>query len=117
MERRKRKKFGVGQTVLCIVLGIYAALCLLPMLLIVIVSFSSEASINAKGFSFFPQEWSLKAFEYIDLFVVDHEYGEWFTMLGNSGEVLSGYESKIDGWKCPYHNARMCFEIIERYEK
>lgn len=60
---------------------------------------------------------SLKAFEYIDLFVVDHEYGEWFTMLGNSGEVLSGYESKIDGWKCPYHNARMCFEIIERYEK
>ncbi len=60
---------------------------------------------------------SLKAFEYIDLFVVDHEYGEWFTMLGNSGEALSGYESKIDGWKCPYHNARMCFEIIERYEK
>ncbi len=68
MERRKRKKFGVGQTVLCIVLGIYAALCLLPMLLIVIVSFSSEASINAKGFSFFPQEWSLKAFEYVGTF-------------------------------------------------
>ena len=60
---------------------------------------------------------SLNCFEYIDRFVVDHEYGEWFTMLGNSGEVLSGYESKIDGWKCPYHNARMCFEILERYEK
>ena len=32
---------------------------------------------------------SLNCFEYIDRFVVDHEYGEWFTMLGNSGEVLS----------------------------
>ena len=60
---------------------------------------------------------SLNCFQYIDRFLVDHEYGEWFTMLGDSGKVLSGYESKIDGWKCPYHNARMCFEIIERYEK
>jgi len=60
---------------------------------------------------------AIHCFEYIDLFLVDHEYGEWFTMLGNSGEVLTGYESKIDGWKCPYHNARMCYEIIERYEK
>lgn len=60
---------------------------------------------------------SLECFKYIDRFVVDHEYGEWFTMLGDSGAVLSGYESKIDGWKCPYHNARMCFEIMERYEK
>ena len=60
---------------------------------------------------------SLECFKYIDTFLVDHEYGEWFTMLGNSGEVLPGQHAKIDGWKCPYHNARMCFEIIERYEK
>lgn len=60
---------------------------------------------------------SLECFKYIDTFVVDHEYGEWYTMLGDSGEVLAGFESKVDGWKCPYHNARMCFEIIERYEK
>lgn len=60
---------------------------------------------------------SLECFKYIDTFLVDHEYGEWFTMLGNNGEVLPNQHSKIDDWKCPYHNARMCFEIIERYEK
>ena len=60
---------------------------------------------------------ALECFRYIDTFLVDHEYGEWFTMLGNNGEVLPNQHSKIDDWKCPYHNARMCFEIIERYEK
>ncbi len=60
---------------------------------------------------------SLKAFEFIDKYVVDHEYGEWFASVGNNGEVLASKRmGKIDGWKCPYHNARMCFEIIERYE-
>lgn len=68
MEHSRKKKIGVGQLILCLILGIYALICLLPMLLIVIVSFSSEASINAKGFSFFPQEWSLKAFEYVGSF-------------------------------------------------
>lgn len=60
---------------------------------------------------------AVKCFEYIDMFLVDHEYGEWYTTLGNSGEVLSNQHYKVDSWKCPYHNARMCFEIVERYEK
>ena len=68
MPKRKRPKFSSGQILLMIILGLFALLCLLPMLLIVVVSFSSEASISSKGFSFFPEEWSLKAFGYVAAF-------------------------------------------------
>jgi putative aldouronate transport system permease protein len=36
--------------------------CLLPMALVAIVSFTSEASIQANGYSFFPEEWSIAAY-------------------------------------------------------
>ncbi len=60
-----KKKIKVGQCVLTAVLGIYALICLLPIILVIIVSFSSSDSINSKGFSFFPEEWSLKAWEFV----------------------------------------------------
>ena len=59
------KKLGIGQWVLGILLGLYAVLCLLPVLLVIVVSFSSDSSITNKGFSFFPTEWSLKAWKYV----------------------------------------------------
>lgn len=59
------KKAGVGQWILGIILGLYAMVCLLPVLLVIIVSFSSDASIATKGFSFFPTSWSLKAWQYV----------------------------------------------------
>ncbi len=64
----KKRKVGAGQVVLTLALGVYALICLLPMLLVVVVSFSSDASIAQKGFSFFPQEWSLKAWQYVATF-------------------------------------------------
>jgi len=38
---------------------------LIPMMLVIIVSFSSEFSIAQRGFSFFPIEWTLSAYEYL----------------------------------------------------
>ncbi|MBQ3080027.1 MAG: carbohydrate ABC transporter permease [Clostridia bacterium] len=38
---------------------------LIPLVLVIIVSFSSEASIAYKGFSFFPSEWSLAGYKYL----------------------------------------------------
>ena len=38
---------------------------IIPMVLVVIVSFSSERSIADRGFSFFPSEWTTKAYDYI----------------------------------------------------
>jgi putative aldouronate transport system permease protein len=40
-------------------------LVLVPLILIFIISFSSEKSIAYNGFSYFPSEWSLKAYEYL----------------------------------------------------
>ncbi len=48
-----------GQFVLGFFLLIYTLFCLLPVLLVFIVAFTSEAAISANGFSFFPAEWSL----------------------------------------------------------
>lgn len=34
--------------------------------------------------------------------------GEWYWAAGNTTDDRAGF------WKCPYHNGRMCLEIIER---
>lgn len=65
MKELTHKKPSRGQYVLAVILGLFTLFCLLPVLLVVIVSFSSEASVAAKGFSFFPSEWSLKAYDYV----------------------------------------------------
>ena len=42
-----------------------ALLCFLPALLVCIVSFSSEASVLHKGYSFFPDAWSIDSYAYL----------------------------------------------------
>lgn len=59
------RKTGIGQWLLTILMGAIALFCLLPMILIVVVSFSSEESIIKNGYSFFPSAWSLDAWKYV----------------------------------------------------
>ncbi|MDO5326988.1 MAG: hypothetical protein Q4G00_09750 [Clostridia bacterium] len=42
-----------------------AFICLMPALLVLIVSFSSEASIRMKGYSYFPNALSMASYEYL----------------------------------------------------
>lgn len=63
--KSKLKKPSAGQYVLALILGLFTLFCFLPVLLVLIVSFSSEMSVSAKGFSFFPTAWSLKSYEYV----------------------------------------------------
>ena len=65
--RKKLRKNAISvkvNTILLIMLGIFALICVLPVVLVVIVSFSSEQSIFENGYSFFPTEFSLAAYEY-----------------------------------------------------
>ena len=65
---RKEKRINAisvrANTILLAFLTLLAALCVLPTLLVVIVSFTSEQSIFEKGYSFFPLEFSLDAYNY-----------------------------------------------------
>lgn len=48
-----------------VILGLFTAACLIPFALLVISSLSSEASIVQGGYSFFPSEFSLDAYNYL----------------------------------------------------
>lgn len=60
--------------------------------------------LNASG-----QIW-----EFIKAHVIDKRPGsEWFWLVDKDG---APYTDKpiVEPWKCPYHNGRMCFEVIRR---
>jgi len=50
---------------------------------------------------------------YIQNHFKDRTHGEWHNELGPGNTPDTGMP-KAGFWKCPYHNARMCFEIIRR---
>jgi mannobiose 2-epimerase len=56
---------------------------------------------------------SLSCWTYIKHQIKDHEKGEWFWGIDANGKVMAG-EDKVGFWKCPYHNARACLEIMRR---
>jgi mannobiose 2-epimerase len=58
-------------------------------------------------------ENAIHCWEYIKNQLIDKENGEWFWSILADGSV-NRKEDKAGFWKCPYHNGRMCLEIIER---
>ena len=54
-------------------------------------------------------EWN-----FIKEYVIDKRKGsEWFWEVDPDGKPYEG-RPIVEPWKCPYHNGRMCFEVIER---
>ena len=62
-----------------------------------------------------PHQWQMaeKAFDFIQSHLLDREHGEWFWSVLPDG-TPDRDNDKAGFWKCPYHNSRMCFELIER---
>ena len=56
---------------------------------------------------------ALLVWQYTDRVLVDKEHGEWHYGLDREVNLIKGI-SKVNAWKCPYHNVRMCVEIIRR---
>lgn len=42
--------------------------------------------------------------------------GEWFWGIDSTGKPMHD-QDKIGFWKCPYHNVRMCLELIKRIKQ
>jgi mannobiose 2-epimerase len=55
---------------------------------------------------------SVNCWNYTRNHLVDNENGGWFSSVSESGKVGRG--DKGGFWVCPYHNGRMCMEVVER---
>lgn len=56
---------------------------------------------------------ALRGWAYIKSQLIDYENGEWYWSRHADG-TLNTVDDKAGFWKCPYHNSRMCLEIMER---
>jgi mannobiose 2-epimerase len=61
-------------------------------------------------------EKSLACWKYIKENLIDKDNGEWFWSICSDGSI-NRKDDKAGFWKCPYHNGRMCMEIVERLLK
>lgn len=53
--------------------------------------------------------------DYIKNYLVDKRNGsEWFSELDKDRNPVK--KPIVEPWKCPYHNGRMCFEVIRRIQ-
>ena len=62
------------------------------------------------------EEWLVKAekcWKYISENLVDRAGGEWFWSISEDG-IPNRNGDKAGFWKCPYHNSRMCLEVMSR---
>lgn len=58
---------------------------------------------------------ALDTWKYIQNHLIDRINGEWFWSVRADGSI-NREDDKIGPWKCPYHNSRMCLELIERID-
>lgn len=58
---------------------------------------------------------AVDCWEFAKKYLVDNANGEWFWSIKADGTV-NRTDDKAGFWKCPYHNGRMCMEIIERFK-
>jgi cellobiose epimerase len=57
-------------------------------------------------------ERAVSNWNYTKKYFVDNKNGGWYSSVSENG--LPGKGDKGGFWVCPYHNSRMCLEIIER---
>lgn len=58
---------------------------------------------------------ALRVWDYIKGHLIDYEHGEWYWSIREDGSVNLD-DDHAGFWKCPYHNSRMCLELIERID-
>lgn len=59
---------------------------------------------------------SLKTWLFTQTYILDKKNGEWFWGIDDAHKVMAN-EDKAGFWKCPYHNARACMEVMKRIDE
>jgi mannobiose 2-epimerase len=59
-------------------------------------------------------EMAFRCWTFIENNLVDRKNGEWYWSIKPDGTPNLA-EDKAGFWKCPYHNARACLEVLTRY--
>ncbi|WP_320973616.1 AGE family epimerase/isomerase [Dysgonomonas capnocytophagoides] len=62
----------------------------------------------------FYKEKASDVWNYIRSQIIDKENGEWYWSRYANGSI-NRTDDKAGFWKCPYHNGRMCMEMIEHF--
>ena len=60
-------------------------------------------------------EKALQCWNFIKKHLIDSKNGEWFWSLKADG-TINTIDDKAGFWKCPYHNGRMCMELLGRFQ-
>lgn len=76
MRGSSRRKWRAGRPLVHVILLAVSLVFLLPLLLVVIVSFTDEQAIDQNGYAFLPAKWSVAAYNYI---------------LSDPAQILSAY--------------------------
>ena len=58
---------------------------------------------------------AVNCWNFIKNHLIDHTHGEWLWSVHLDG-TPNHVDDKAGFWKCPYHNGRMCMEIMERFK-
>ena len=56
---------------------------------------------------------AIQGWNYVAKNLMDARNGEWHWAILEDG-IVNTVDDKAGFWKCPYHNTRMCLELIER---
>lgn len=69
MEKKSKSRLGAvslpTEILFHIIIGVFSLMCIVPFVFCIIISFTSKQSITNKGFSFFPESWSLDGYRYV----------------------------------------------------
>ena len=76
-----------------------------------VVGFANAWQKNPKEVKWI--EAAEEIWEYIKAYLIDKRPGsEWYWAVDEDGKPLE--KPIVEPWKCPYHNGRMCMEILKR---
>lgn len=105
-----KHKWNAYDLVVVVFTLLFALFCVLPMLLVVMVSFTDEMSVARNGYEFWPAEWSLNAYKLVfqsgDIMLRSYSVSILATVIGTLAALMltAGAGYALSDPKCRLRN-------------